>query len=936
MAPTTRTIASTSNNEDGGVNERLSGRNPNQQQFTRMTKMDFLKFSGDDVKGFGIVYDDPISEIRKVKYQPNVKEYQDAFDTLLSMVDISEEHAVSFYLGGLPTEIEMRSKTAMNFFRGKFGGGMGQRSNSKTPLLALPAPNTSWKPKPNTPLNTPIRKQLTQKEYQEKIAQNLCFYFDQKYTLGHKCSGKLYSLVVLADEDEEYFETMRVTGKVGKHKIHILVDCGSTHNFLDDSVAKRVGCFLKDTCPLAVTVGGRKELISTKACKDFVWQLQGETFKGDMMILPLGVCEMVLDAIEAMVKELLEAGVIKATNSPFASPIVMVKKKDNTWSMCMDYRKLNKNTVKDKFPIPIIKELIDELHGASIFSKLDLSEGHYEFLVMPFGLTNAPSTFQALMNEVFKAFLRKFTLVFFDDILVYSQTMEEHMTHLQLVLETIREHKLYVKLSKCVFGTTHLEYLGNVISKKGVSTEPNKVRAMQDWPIPTTLKQLKGFLGLTGYYRRFIKGFASLSRPLTQLLKKNAFKWNSEAHLSFEALKKAMVKAPNLGLPDFNVPFVIETDASGVGLGAVLQQKGHPIAYLKNGATDALSRLGSGNELLSMFVSSITTDIMKKVQDTWLTNNAVGAIITNLRNGQPAKQHYAWVNDKLLRKGKLVVGQDANLRRELLKYFHDDSIGDFIEGLPKSHGKDVIMVIVDRLSKYAHFIALSHPFNAAQIAQVFLDSNYKLHGMPELIVSDRDKVFINAFWKELFRALKVKLHMSTAYHPQTDGLTKVVNRSQNRMKQQTDKSRFEREFVVGDMVFLKLQPHRQVTIRMGKQNKFSQKFYGPFEVSAKVGQAAYKLKLPIQAQIHNVLHVSQLKKYTGPPLNDDLISLPQCDTKGSLLVQPIKLLDRKMVKKHNKVVVYGLVQWANGTVEDASWEDLGKLVAKFPEFDPSS
>ncbi|GKD52787.1 putative mitochondrial protein, partial [Tanacetum coccineum] len=276
-----------------------------------------------------------------------------------------------------------------------------------------------------------------------------------------------------------------------------------------------------------------------------------------------------------MVKELLEAGVIKASNSLFASPIVMVKKKDNTWRMCVDYMQLNKNTVKDKFPIPIIKELTDELHGVAVFSKV-----HYEFLVMPFGLTNAPSTFQALMNEVFKAFLRKFTLVFFDDILVYSQTTEDHVTHLQLVLETMRRHKLYAKLSKCVFGTTHVEYLGYVISKEGMSTKPNKVRAMQDWPILTTLKQLKGFLGLTGYYRRFIKGFASLSRPLTQLLKENAFKWNSEAQLSFEPLKKAMVEAPVLGLPDFNQPFVIEIDASRVGLGAVLQQKGHPIAYL--------------------------------------------------------------------------------------------------------------------------------------------------------------------------------------------------------------------------------------------------------------------------------------------------------------------------------------------------------------------
>ncbi|GJU12239.1 retrotransposable element Tf2 [Tanacetum coccineum] len=251
----------------------------------------------------------------------------------------------------------------------------------------------------------------------------------------------------------------------------------------------------------------------------------------------------------------------------------------------------------------------------------------------------------------------------------------------------------------------------------------------------------------------------------------------------------------------------------------------YEVVYKKgseNDAADALSRLGSGSELLSMFVSSVTTDLMKRVQDTWESNEAVSALIGSLKNGQAAKKHYAWINE----------------------------------------------------NKYAHFIGLSHPFNAAKIAQVFLDSVYKLHGMPESIVSDRDKVFISAFWKELFKVLKVKLHMSTTYHPQTDRQTEVVNRclegylrwmtgeqpkkwfewlslvelcrqdtfgqrtllareeaiqvlkfhlqrSQNRMKQQADKSRSEREFEVGDMVFLKLQPHRQVTIRVGKQNKFS-------------------------------------------------------------------------------------------------------------------
>ncbi|GKC03170.1 putative mitochondrial protein [Tanacetum coccineum] len=184
--------------------------------------------------------------------------------------------------------------------------------------------------------------------------------------------------------------------------------------------------------------------------------------------------------------------------------------------------------------------------------------GDYEFLVMPFGLTNAPSTFQALMNE----------------------SLEEHVIHLRAVLEVMRKHQLYAKLSKCVFGTGQVEYLGHVISAKGVSTNPAKIKAMEDWHVSSNVKQLRRFLGLIGYYRRFIKSYASISRPLTLLLNKNGFQWNKEAQVAFEHLKKAMMSAPVLPLPDFEKEFTVETDASGVGIGAVLIQGDHPIAYL--------------------------------------------------------------------------------------------------------------------------------------------------------------------------------------------------------------------------------------------------------------------------------------------------------------------------------------------------------------------
>ncbi|GJY97513.1 retrotransposon-related protein [Tanacetum coccineum] len=197
-------------------------------------------------------------------------------------------------------------------------------------------------------------------------------------------------------------------------------------------------------------------------------------------------------------------------------------------------------------------------------------EGHYEFIVMPFGLTNAPSTFQSLMNEVFNPYLRKFTLVFFDDILIYSQCLEEHVIHLQIILKTMRTHKLFTKFSKCMFRTSQVEYLGHVISAQRVAIDPAKIEAMANWPMPTSLKQLRGFLGLTGYYRRFFKGFAMITRPLTHLLKKGVYEWNSAAQSAFEDLKQAMISALVLKFPYFNKEFTIKTYASGGGIGAFL------------------------------------------------------------------------------------------------------------------------------------------------------------------------------------------------------------------------------------------------------------------------------------------------------------------------------------------------------------------------------
>jgi len=245
-----------------------------------------------------------------------------------------------------------------------------------------------------------------------------------------------------------------------------------------------------------------------------------------------------------------------------------VRKADGSWRLYVDYRALNQNTIKDKYPIPNIDELLDELYGSMIFSKLDLrsgyhqirmhdadvpktafrtNEGHYEFLVMPFGLTNAPSTFQGLINDIFKPYLRKCVLVFFNDILIYNKNLQNHLKHLKVVLELLQQHQLYAKLSKCHFGCQEVEYLGHVISEDGV------------------------------------KGYGGIATPLTNLLKKNSFAWNEKAERAFNQLKEAMTTPPVLGLPDFTKAFIVECDASGEGIVVVLMQTGQPLAYLRQG-----------------------------------------------------------------------------------------------------------------------------------------------------------------------------------------------------------------------------------------------------------------------------------------------------------------------------------------------------------------
>jgi hypothetical protein len=271
-------------------------------------------------------------------------------------------------------------------------------------------------------------------------------------------------------------------------------------------------------------------------------------------IRPYRISHKQKEEVEKLIKEMLQDSTIRPSHNPYASSAILVRKKDGSWRMCIDYRELNSHTIKNKFPIPIIEDLLDELFGEKVFTKLDLKSGyhqirmkevdvhkttfrtylgHYEFLVMPFGLSNAPTTFRTFMNKIFAPHLRKFVLVFFDDILVFNQSLEDHVLHLKQVLQILRDNELTAKKSKCVFAVPQVEYLGHVIGAQGVSTVPNKVETIKNWPTPKIVTQLRSFLGLTCYYRRFVQYYRTMCRSLHDLLKKDPFHWDSTHTAAF-------------------------------------------------------------------------------------------------------------------------------------------------------------------------------------------------------------------------------------------------------------------------------------------------------------------------------------------------------------------------------------------------------------------
>ena len=328
-----------------------------------------------------------------------------------------------------------------------------------------------------------------------------------------------------------------------------------------------------------------------------------------------------VQSVREHLKEMLDLGVIRPSNSPFASNVVLVKKKDGTLRFCIDLRRLNNNTIKDSYALPRTEETFDALHGSCIFSTLDLKSSYWQVEIeendkhktafrvgnlgffecnrMPFGLTNAPATFQRLIETCMGDLHLNSCLLYLDDIVVFSKSFEEHLTRLEAVFQRLHQAGLKLKTSKCHFFKQSIKYLGHIISAKGVHTDPDKISTVRDWPVPISAKELLSFLGFVGYYRRFIRNFSQIARPLYQVTtgvpsKRNkikicpGFRWGPEQEDAFKKLKDLVTSAPVLAFANFNKPFILHTDASAESLGACLYQQQYdnterPIAFASRG-----------------------------------------------------------------------------------------------------------------------------------------------------------------------------------------------------------------------------------------------------------------------------------------------------------------------------------------------------------------
>ncbi|KAL6223443.1 hypothetical protein ACLB2K_006830 [Fragaria x ananassa] len=601
--------------------------------------------------------------------------------------------------------------------------------------------------------------------------------------------------------------------------------------------------------------------------------------------------------------------------------------------LCIDYRKLNQVTVKNKYLLPRIDDLFDQLRGASVFSKIDLRSGyhqlqirdsdiaktafrsrygHYEFVVMPFGLTNAPVAFIDLMNRVFSPYLDHFVIVFIDDILVYSKSEKEHAKHLRLILRTLRNAQLFAKFSKCEFWLDKVGFLGHVVSAEGVSVDPQKVEAVSNWKRPTTMTKICSFLGLAGYYRRFVQNISKIAAPLSGLTKKGVkFEWSDQCEQSFQELKNRLTSAPVLALPDDSGEYVVFCDAS-----VCVHTKGVKYEAKKVDGVDKMVRVQLLCELQAIGVDLAVDEVgalvanfhvrpvlVDKVREAQYNDPSIVRLIERAANG--AAVNFSVRRDgSLLFKSRLCVPKrNEELKIELMEEAHSSAYAAH-PGSTKMYRtlkdyywwpnmkREIAAFLIDLLNLLIS-CRWERSIRDLGFVELYVSEIVRLHGVPESIVSDRNPRFASKFWRALQAALGTRLHFSTAFHPQTDGQSERTVQTLEDMPRACalqfrgswDKNLSLMEFAYNNnfhssigMAPFEALYRRQCHTPLCWNEIGERELCGPeiiHDTNEKIKVVRDRLKVA-QSRIHNVFHVSMLHKYITDPshvLKEQPISL---------------------------------------------------------------
>nr|GEU81297.1 reverse transcriptase domain-containing protein [Tanacetum cinerariifolium] len=588
--------------------------------------------------------------------------------------------------------------------------------------------------------------------------------------------------------------------------------------------------------------------------------------------------------LSEQLQELSKNGFIRPSSSPWGASVLFVKKKDGSSRMCIDCRELNKLTIKNRYPLPWIDDLFDQLQGSS---------------VMPFRLTNAPAVFMDLMNQVCKPYLDKFVIVFIDDILIYSKNEMEYKEHLKVLLELLKKEKLYAKFSKCEFWIPKVQFLGHVIDSRGIHVDPAKIESIKDWASPKTSTEIRQFLGLPGYYRRFIEGFLKIAKSMMNLTQKGIkFDWGEKEENAFQLIKQKLCSALILALLEGSENFVVYCDVSHKGLSAVLMQGEKVIAY----ASRQLKIEALKPEHLEK--EDVGGMIRKDIPKEKLEPCVNGTLCLNRRSWLPCygdlrsviihesyklrysihpssdkmyqdmKKLYWWPNMK----ANIATYVSKCLTCARVKAEHQRPSGLLVQlAIPEWKWDNIMMDFITKLPKE------NDPLD--KLAGLYMNRIVARHGIPVEIICDRDGRFTLNFWRSFQKALGTNISMSTAYHPETNG------QSERTIQTLED---IARACVIN---------FGKGVVRFGKRGKLNPIYVGPFKVLAKDGKVAYKLELPQElSRVHHTFH---------------------------FLEKPVEIREREIKRLKQSQIPLVKVHWTSRRGPEFTWERKDSFKKKY-------